>query len=201
MSASNMKSGKPEVTEVNKWWKGGRTFYITAFVTLLIVAIQGHNAFARHAGCGLGMLIEDAVPSGGCSHLPLYLQQLGDQSVPPEGDPSSGDWQRTAHQGVAFTPKHECDDFKHKDISMQTIPGLKFVFFFNVHSSRATKVGWKHEKISSGERWYVWKSKENGTRDNFKGEEMKDGLWPSPLSPLVHHCVQGLWVQYWSTLW
>lgn len=149
MSASDMKSGKPEVTEVNKWWKGARTFYITAFATLLIVAIQGRNAFARHAGCGLGMLIEDAVPSGGCSHLPLYLQQLGDQSVPPVGDPSSGDWQRSDHQGGAFTPKHECDDFTLKDICMQTIPGLKFVFFFYrslIRGNESRLEAWKNKQ-------------------------------------------------------
>lgn len=179
MSASDMKSGKPEVTEVNKWWKGGKTFYITAFATLLIVAIQGRNAFARHAGCGLGMLIEDAVPSGGCSHLPLYLQQLGDQSVPPVGDPSSGDWQRTDHQGGAFTPKHECDDFTLKYISMQTIPGLKFGFLTFTHQG-ATKVGWKHEK--NKQWWTLVRLKEQRKWNEGEFQGGRDEGWFVTLS-------------------
>lgn len=44
------------------------------------------------------------------------------------------------------------------------------IWFFNFHSSRTTKVGWKHKKICCGEHWHIWKSKQNGIRETFKEE-------------------------------
>lgn len=61
--------------------KRGRSFYITAFVTLLIVAAQGW--------------LRTTFPLVAAAICPCIYNSLGINAGAPVGDPSSGDWQQT----------------------------------------------------------------------------------------------------------
>lgn len=112
------------------------------------------------SGCGLVVLI----PSGGCSHLPLHLHQLGDQCCPPVGDPSSGDRQQTDHQGGGQLCRkyHQRDDltltdiwFEHSDINFLT------------KDNKSRLEVWKNKQRTT---WVHLKSKKIRTRERFTEE-------------------------------
>lgn len=107
--------------------------------------------------------MEDCIPSGGCSHLPLYLQQLEDQCWCPCGWPvlrwlaADWPWRRKIYTEiqVAFQKITRCGDFM-LNICMMMWASLRFCL--------------QDEKT---QHWF--------TSDNQQMvESLRDGSLPSP---------------------
>lgn len=129
---------------MNKLWKRGRTFYISAFVTLLIVAIQGCNAFAGHAPLAVDWSCSSRTPFPlvAAAICPSIYNSLRISAVPLKVTRPQVTGNRLTtieeqlHQNTGGLSENytSVDDVTLKDICMQT--SLTFGFLTFTHQGQ-----------------------------------------------------------------